>query len=1078
MKCMAVFVVVALLTSKSGYAWAGSNTNLFVVYSVAGIPAPPAALLTWHDAACSPIFNGKFSDATAPEGTQSFLASGPSCAWFGWGVFTNLDMRAFSGGELRFFLKSTTDLELQLEGPKNTKGSIVVPSTGGQWLEVANPISVFTAQGVDLSKLYGLFLITATNGHTAFYVDYVRWVNVSTTTDLVVQTNGLCPAPSAKVVSLQVNQAYAFTAGKYTGYAFTNWTDGTGQSLTNGQTLQFVMTSNLVFQANYVDIAKPIVKITSPKPGQRSSNAVVQVTGTVTDNGCVASIYCQLNNGPWQQLAGATNWSTTVTPTTPGLNTVSAYAVDAAGNVSATTTVTFTNVVVAQLCVAINGNGSVNPNYNGKYLEIGQTYAMTATPAVNFRFTNWSGSLTTNSRTLKFVMASNLCFTANFVDAKPPTLIVTSPTRGQRVSNAVFTVTGKASDNVAVSNVFYMLNTGAWTVASTTNGWTNWFAIVNLLPGTNVLRAYAVDGAGNVSPTTNIAFTSVSLAPVAVHIIGAGTVIPNYDGQWLELGKTYSMTAKAALGFGFAGWTGSLPTNAATLKFMMASNLTFTANFVDVSNPVVTVISPKQNQIISNSVFTVTGTARDNVSVSEVWYRINADAWASASSTNGWTNWTATVNLLPGTNRIWVCAVDSSGNISKTNSTTFTAVFDHVEPLYGLDFSPYLEGQDPNLGTQISIEQIQQRMSPLTNYTKWIRSYGCTHGLENIGQVAKGMGFKTAIGAWLSTDPNANEIEITNLIQVAKQGYVDLAIVGSETLLRGDLTENELLGYITLVKQALPGIPVTTADTYLQWLSHTNLMAAVDVALVNYYPFWEGTALSNAVRALNGWQMWMTNAAAGKPVIVSETGWPSAGNAVGSAVPSPENASFYFLNFVSWAHANDVPYFYFEAFDESWKAASEGPQGAHWGIWDTNAVLKSGMAAVFSGERLPDNWSGSATPGGPGTPSIEFTSVPVYGTFNNLQGRVLHVPWTDYAVVVYIYVNGWWVKPTFANPLTLLTVDGSWTCDVTTGGIDQFATAYAAFVVPIGYSPPLLGGAASLPSLLGNPAVTEVYVTR
>src|ERR1017187_4929696 len=119
------------------------------------------------------------------------------------------------------------------------------------------------------------------------------------------------------------------------------------------------------------------------------------------------------------------------------------------------------------------------------------------------------------------------------------------------------------------------------------------------------------------------------------------------------------------------------------------------------------------------------------------------------------------------------------------------------------------------------------------------------------GQVGKGEGFKKAIRAWLSTDPNANEIEITNLIQVAKQGYVDLAIVGSETLLRGDLTENELLGYITLVKQALPGIPVTTADTYLQWLSHTNLMAAVDVAVVNYYPFWEGTALSNAVRALD-----------------------------------------------------------------------------------------------------------------------------------------------------------------------------------------------------------------------------------
>jgi exo-beta-1,3-glucanase (GH17 family) len=42
-------------------------------------------------------------------------------------------------------------------------------------------------------------------------------------------------------------------------------------------------------------------------------------------------------------------------------------------------------------------------------------------------------------------------------------------------------------------------------------------------------------------------------------------------------------------------------------------------------------------------------------------------------------------------------------------------------------------------------------------------------------------------------------------------------------------------------------------------------------------------------------------------------------------------------------------YYYFEAFDESWKAAYEGPQGAHWGSWTQDGTLKPGMQAVFDG---------------------------------------------------------------------------------------------------------------------------------
>jgi hypothetical protein len=219
-------------------------------------------------------------------------------------------------------------------------------------------------------------------------------------------------------------------------------------------------------------------------------------------------------------------------------------------------------------------------------------------------------------------------------------------------------------------------------------------------------------------------------------------------------------------------------------------------------------------------------------------------------------------------------------------------------------------------------------------------------------------------------------------------------------------------------------------------------------------------------------------AAAGKQVIVSETGWPSDGTANGAAIPSVTNANYYLLDFVSWAVTNGIDYFYFEGFDESWKLASEGPVGSHWGIWDTNGVIKPGMASVFSGSLLPDTWTSKLIVDGPGTPTMTLIQVPPLGSTAHLQGQALHVSWTDYAVATYIYVNGWWIKPTFTSPLTPIDITGAWDCDVTTGGNDTNATQMAAFLIPLTFTPPLLGGASALPQELYQNSVAKTNVFR
>ena len=155
-----------------------------------------------------------------------------------------------------------------------------------------------------------------------------------------------------------------------------------------------------------------------------------------------------------------------------------------------------------------------------------------------------------------------------------------------------------------------------------------------------MVQAYTTDTTGNRSTTNSVNFVFVVTNRLLVTAIGKGTISPNYSNSWLEIGRGYSMAASAATGFMFTNWSGgttfplSRLTNGATLQFLMQSNLMLQPNFADVTKPTNTITAPTPNQQLSNAVFTVQGTARDNVQVAAVWYQLNSASWALALSTN------------------------------------------------------------------------------------------------------------------------------------------------------------------------------------------------------------------------------------------------------------------------------------------------------------------------------------------------------------------------------------------------------------------------------------------------------------
>ena len=151
-------------------------------------------------------------------------------------------------------------------------------------------------------------------------------------------------SPNLNGTSQAIGKALSMSAKAAKGYAFVSWDGATN---TSSSKISFVMASNLVFNANFKDITRPVNVILTPTKGQVFSNSVA--TGRAMDNVGVASVWYQLNSGAWTQansaMARIGRRRMCRAQLIAGANTISAYALDAAGNASLTNTIAFSYVV-------------------------------------------------------------------------------------------------------------------------------------------------------------------------------------------------------------------------------------------------------------------------------------------------------------------------------------------------------------------------------------------------------------------------------------------------------------------------------------------------------------------------------------------------------------------------------------------------------------------------------------------------------------------------------------------------------------------------------------------------------------
>lgn len=263
----------------------------------------------------------------------------------------------------------------------------------------------------------------------------------------------------------------------------------------------------------------------------------------------------------------------------------------------------------------------------------------------------------------------------------------------------------------------------------------------------------------------------------------------------------------------------------------------------------------------------------------------------------------------------------------------------------GFAYAPFRADQSPAKDIFPTEAQIDEDMVLLAKYTHKIRTYSVAGIQGEIPRIAAKHGLKVTVGAWLSDQMDANRIEIDRLLEVVKANKnINRIILGNETLLRQELTSDQLIAYIHEVKAAVKAmnrkIPVSTADSWDFWLKYPELAKEADFIGAHILPYWQSIDLDNSLDALKAQQYTLANYYRNKPVLLAEVGWPSRGRERGDAQASPMDEATFLRRFLALAEENDYQYFIMEAFDQPWKQRQEGSVGAYWGVWDADRQPK------------------------------------------------------------------------------------------------------------------------------------------
>ncbi|KAL4743600.1 glycoside hydrolase superfamily [Aspergillus similis] len=252
---------------------------------------------------------------------------------------------------------------------------------------------------------------------------------------------------------------------------------------------------------------------------------------------------------------------------------------------------------------------------------------------------------------------------------------------------------------------------------------------------------------------------------------------------------------------------------------------------------------------------------------------------------------------------------------------------------FGISYSPY--NADNTCKSQ---EQVNTDIDRLTHYA-FVRIYGVdcdqakkviTAARRNNLQVFAGVYNLQNLYANLKTIIDAAIPDLSTLHTIS---------IGNELLNRGQNSAGDVIAAVNNARAYLRTLgytgPVVTIDTFSEVLEHPELCHVSDYCAANCHAFFDATQTPETAGSyVADISRRLSEVSEGKRTLITESGWPHAGQSNGKAVPSKENQQKAIENLRKTFWDNHSDLVLFSAFDDLWKVDNQWTFGAekYWGI--------------------------------------------------------------------------------------------------------------------------------------------------
>jgi glucan 1,3-beta-glucosidase len=303
---------------------------------------------------------------------------------------------------------------------------------------------------------------------------------------------------------------------------------------------------------------------------------------------------------------------------------------------------------------------------------------------------------------------------------------------------------------------------------------------------------------------------------------------------------------------------------------------------------------------------------------------------------------------------------------------------------YGLNYSPFGLGDkrlcppwDNNRGMCLPQDQVLADLCQIGKLTKRIKLYSstCVDGTKTIMAYAVQNRLEITLGVWISGKSSEDELEFAHLQELmslyANAGVVKSIVVGNEAVFIQGMSVEQVENAITRVRSIVNGAGsealIGTADIFSIWMKQPSpgassaegktgaemepIVKVVDFIGLNSHPYYGGTDTTKSsgadmiLREQSSIRQYWNARGYNVPVWITETGYPTAGNANMGAIPSIAGLEAYASQIETSSRQNNLPVYFFEPFDGDWKRRWEPYTEADYsfGLMTCNRELKQIM---------------------------------------------------------------------------------------------------------------------------------------